>query len=437
MKNLKKITKVAMATVILASSFVSVTKVSAEDRESKAKGRVEFYQYNKKNTGETYPYDSEAESYGAECVVNINVKKPNKHGFYQDYKYSVKAKGVKKLGIGDDFCKAVQKHSNVNVGYNKYDGLMGRTNTGGVQLRHQGEKIAVKSFIRNKKIVNKYYKAGVIGNKTGEVNVMFTYVVKNQKSLPKGIIYGKNFKKKYVRTPSISKKNVVINNVHPVDGQDKITVKNIKKGTRLNFHSGEGVLYKSVKVNKKSYTLTLPKNKDITKALFTGTNKAKKSNNVIISRTEPNSHESYRMKYKIPTQKAQQHTKLNIYDLHSDYEYNIGSIVFEGDTVYVSQQSEVGKNSATYRVKYNGKTVFTFANNVSELVYDDEYFFNREYTKGTKEYDFFKTLVPLSTKEKKKYTLTVQVKGKKESYPMQYLYPKLGTPDYQSIEVFD
>lgn len=434
MKNFKKITKVAMATVILATSFVSVTQVSALDKESKAKGRVEFYQYNKNNTGESYPYRAEADTYGAECVVNIDVKKPNKHGFDQDYKYSVKAKGVKALGIGNDLCAEVQKNANVNVGYNKYDGLMGRTDTGSVQLRHQGEKITSTANIRNKKIINKYYKAGVLGSKSSMVSVMFTYVVHNTQSLPKRAVNYKKFTK-YVRTPSISKKNVVINNVHPVDGKDTITVKNIKKGTRLNFHSGHGGLYKSVKVNAKSYTLTLPQNSDVTKELFSGKNK--KSTNIIISRTEPNSHESYRMKYKIPSQKAQKHTKLPIYDLNSKYEYNNYGIAFENGVAYVSQQSQVGKNSATYRVKYNGKTVFTFSNTVADLVYDDEYFYNKEYLKGTKEYNFFYSLTNLSVAELKKYTLTAQVKGKQESYPMQYLYPKAGTLEYIPIEILD
>ncbi|MBQ0139602.1 MAG: hypothetical protein KBT36_09915, partial [Kurthia sp.] len=60
-----------------------------------------------------------------------------------------------------------------------------------------------------------------------------------------------------------------------------------------------------------------------------------------------------------------------------------------------------------------------------------------EYKKGTKEYNFFYSLTNLPVKELKKYTFTAQVKGKQESYPMQYLYPKAGTLDYHPIEVFE
>lgn len=437
MKNTSKFAKVALATGLMFSTYVGFSEtsvfkdntVSAKTRtESYVPSRTEYYGFKKGRDINKLLGSSEYKTMGAECVVTVDLKgNKGNSNFRNSYKNSAKLKGTSTTGTDTKLCSYIQKKEYITVGYDKaskivkmYDG-QSRTN-----IRQQGQKSIYSTSIYDKHLLSKYRKLGYIKNNENKISVLITVNVKNpQISKDKG--YKKM--KAYKRTPSISSKNVVINNINANDGQDSVTVKGLKKGTELNIYNTKGQLMKVVRPTNSTYTIKMDKDEDVSKYFETKFNE--KATQIILSRKEPNSVESYRMRYAIPKEKA---TVKTPYQEHSQIKESnsvVASVFLTNDTQFgmdsvIEFYSMTGKQPAKYRIKENGKTVYTFDVTSKDLSYDG---YKNDYQVSVKlptvEVPVVqKTLKPSSLTKAKNMTITAQVTGKQESNPVSFYLPK-------------
>lgn len=411
---------------VLTVSSISILSIDKVNAKSTTNGRTEYYNLGNKTSYAERATSDEYLALGAECMatVNIKVNKGNKD-FRSNMKNSVKLKGTKRTNTGNDICTYAQKNRGFTINYDKANGgvLWFDKQFFGF-VKHQGYKKIYTVYVNNKKLRDKYQKLGLMRKGDKEMKVIITVNVKNPKLMKKPEY---KITKNYVRTPSISGKNVIMNNVSYDDGSDTLTVKGLKKGTRLNIYNGSGQLYKSVKVNGSTYTVTVPRTKDLTTEFKSeDATSSKTTDKVIISRTEPNKFESYRLQYKIPKEKPAErtpsgnnsiirelgtaNTKIFVFDLLGDSE------------VSIQFQSLIGNKEGIYRIKYNGKEVYQFHASVSD--YDDlsdgDYLYFKEFSNDSNAVNVFKKLQPKSLADAKKYTITAQIEGKKESLPVPF-----------------
>lgn len=419
-----KFTKVLLATTLLAGTFLPFA--STVNAKSTTNGRTEYYDLGNKTSYAERATSDEYLALGAECMATVNIKgnKGNKD-FRSNMKNSVKLKGTKGTNTGNDICTYAQKNRGFTINYDKSGrGVVWFDKQFFGFVKHQGYKKIYTVRGLSKKLQNKYQKLGLLRRGDKEMNVIITVNVKNPKLIKKPRY---KITKNYVRTSSISSKNVVMNNVSYDDGSDTLTVKGLKKGTRLNIYNGSGQLYKSVKVNGSTYTVTVPRTKDLTTEFKSedATN-SKTTDKVIISRTEPNKHESYRLQYKIPKEKVSNKTPSG----HSSTIKELGTAgasitVFsmQGESqVTIQFPSLIGNKDGVYRIKYDGKEVYKF--NASSSDYDDmgngDYLYYKEFTNDTQVVNTFKNLQPKNLADAKKYTITAQIDGKEESLPVPF-----------------
>lgn len=437
MKNTSKFAKVALATGLMFSSYVGFSETSVfKDNTVSAKtrtqdyvpSRTEYYGFQKNKKMNTMMGISEHKSMGAECVVTVDLKgNKGKSNFRNSYKNSAKLKGTSTTGTDNKLCTYIQKKEYITVGYDKaskivkmYDG-QSRTN-----IEEQGQKSIYSTNISDKSLLAKYRKLGYIKPTEKELKVLVTVNVKNPQ-LSKDKRYKKM--KPYKRTPSISSKNVVINNINANDGQDSVTVKGLKKGTELNIYNTKGQLMKVVKPTSSSYKITMDKDEDVTEYFMPYTKE--KATQIILSRKEPNSVESYRIRYAIPKEKS---TVKTPYQEHSQIKESnsvVASVFLTNDTQFgmdsvIEFYSMTGKQPAKYRIKENGKTVYTFDVTSKDLSYDG---YKNDYQVSVKlptvEVPVVqKTLKPSSITKAKSMTITAQVTGKQESNPVSFYLPK-------------
>lgn len=430
-----KVTKLVLLSTIIAGSILPFA--STVNAKSFEHGRVEFYDYSErpvkdKLANEWNIYDYEFGAIGAECTATIDIKGNDGK---RDFIHPVKLKGTKGTNTDDALCEQIQAENSFSLGYkvknNKstiryYDG--GSYGFEEHYVNKQGYKIILSDYIEGKG-VSKYWKSGIadlVYSKGYGVHIsaIITFIIKNPKLMknPRYKITD-NFK----RTPTISNKNVVIRNNHFDDGEDTITVNNLKNGTRLNIFNHMGQLQKSVEVNGTSYTYKVPRKKDIKKYLLSPDFREDKKNAeyVIISRTEPNSHESYRVKYKIPNQKPPERTPSGSIDSDIQYWGKLGVSIWVTDVprynikdVSIQFNSMVGKQDTLYRIKYDGKEVYSFTVKANE--YDEDDYYYKDFTNDPQMVDIFTKLKPKSLEDAKKYTITAQIDGKKESLPLQF-----------------
>lgn len=437
MKNTSKFAKVALATGLMFSSYVGFSETSVfKDNTVSAKtrtqdyvpSRTEYYGFQKNKKMNTMMGISEHKTMGAECVVTVDLKgNKGKSNFRNSYKNSAKLKGTSTTGTDNKLCTYIQKKEYITVGYDKaskivkmYDG-QSRTN-----IEEQGQKSIYSTNISDNSLLAKYRKLGYIKPTEKELKVLVTVNVKNPQ-LSKDKRYKKM--KPYKRTPSISSKNVVINNINTNDGQDSVTVKGLKKGTELNIYNTKGQLMKVVKPTSSSYTIKMDKDEDVTEYFMPYTKE--KATQIILSRKEPNSVESYRIRYAIPKEKS---TVKTPYQEHSQIKESnsvVASVFLTNDTQFgmdsvIEFYSMTGKQPAKYRIKENGKTVYTFDVTSKDLSYDG---YKNDYQVSVKlptvEVPVVqKTLKPSSITKAKSMTITAQVTGKQESNPVSFYLPK-------------
>lgn len=430
--------KLIFAFVLTISSITLIYADKANAKKS-SNGRTEYYDYDYKANSSATEYEYLA--LGAECTVAINMKGNSGEGIADDYKdsrmsrHTAKLKGTKGSKTGDDVCSYAQKYSYFNINYHKYinEIVFYSTNKNKSYpmygaISHQGYKMIFDVPLKNSKMIKKYRKLGLMTNNSKNIKIIVTARIKNPKSLKK-YSHGKKYEYKitqnYVRTPSISSKNVVMNNVTYDDGSDTLTVKGLKKGTRLNVYNGFGQLYKSVKVNGTSYKITVPRNKDLTTEFKSSLSK-NKADKIILSRTEPNKFESYRLQYKIPKEKPAERTpsgnNSNIRELGTA---SASISVFDAlgqSQVSIQFQSLIGNKEGIYRIKYDGKEVYKF--HASSSDYSDldngDYLYFKEFSNDAQAVNIFKNLKPKNLEDAKKYTITAQIEGMKESLPVPF-----------------
>jgi|GEM_PF-4915890 len=419
-----KFTKVLLATTLLAGTFLPFA--STVNAKSTTNGRTEYYGKAIKSSNAKRATSDEYLALGAECTATVNIKgnKGNKN-IRSNMKNSVKLKGTKGTNTGNDLCTYAQKDIGFKINYDKSGrGVVWFDKQSFAFVKHQGYKKIYTVRGLSKKLQNKYQKLGLLRKGDDEMKVIITVNVKNPNLIKKPRY---KITKNYVRTSSISSKNVLINNVSYDDGSDTLTVKGLKKGTRLNIYNGSGQLYKSVKVNGSTYTVTVPRTKDLTTEFKSeDATSSKTTDKVIISRTEPNKHESYRLQYKIPKEKVSNKTPSG----HSSTIKELGTAgasitVFsmQGESqVTIQFPSLIGNKEGVYRIKYDGKEVYKF--NASSGDYDDmgngDYLYYKEFTNDTQAVNTFKNLQPKNLADAKKYTITAQIEGKKESLPVPF-----------------
>ena len=429
-----KFTKVLLATTLLAGTFFPFA--STVNAKSTTNGRTEYYDLGNKPSYAERATSDEYLALGAECMATVNIKgNKGKSNFRSSMKHSVKLKGTKGSNTGDDICTYAQKNRGFTINYDKANGgvLWFDKQFFGF-VKHQGYKKIYTVDVNNKKLRDKYQKLGLMRKGDKEMKVIITVNIKNPKLMKKPDY---KITKNYVRTSSISSKNVVMNNVSYDDGSDTLTVKGLKKGTRLNIYNGSGQLYKSVKVNGSTYTVTVPRTKDLTTEFKSeDATSSKTTDKVIISRTEPNKHESYRLQYKIPKEKVSNKTPSG----HSSTIKELGTAgasitVFsmQGESqVTIQFPSLIGNKEGVYRIKYDGKEVYKF--NASSGDYDDmgngDYLYYKEFTNDTQAVNTFKNLQPKNLADAKKYTITAQIDGKEESLPVPFYVKNSETNDY-------
>ena len=437
MKNTSKFAKVALATGLMFSSYVGFSETSVfKDNTVSAKtrtqdyvpSRTEYYGFQKGRDINVMMGTKEHKTLGAECVVTVDLKgNKGAMNFRNSYKNSAKLKGNSTTGTDDKLCTYVQKKRYITVNYEKaskivkmYDGQSR------INVREQGQKRIYSTNISDKSLLAKYRKLGYIKPTEKDIKVIVTVNVKNpQLSKDKGYKKMKAFK----RTPHISSKNVDINNINANDGQDSVTVKGLKKGTELNIYNSKGQLMKVVKPTSSSYTIKMNKDEDVTEYFMPYTKE--KATQIILSRKEPNSVESYRMRYAIPKEKA---TVKTPYQEHSQIKESnsvVASVFLTNDTQFgmdsvIEFYSMTGKQPAKYRIKENGKTVYTFDVTSKDLSYDG---YKNDYQVSVKlptvEVPVVqKTLKPSSLTKAKNMTITAQVTGKQESNPVSFYLPK-------------
>lgn len=433
-----KFTKVLLATTLLAGTFLPFA--STVNAKSTTNGRTEYYGKAIKSSNAKRATSDEYLALGAECTATVNIKgnKGNKN-IRSNMKNSVKLKGTKGTNTGNDICTYAQKDIGFKINYDKSGrGVVWFDKQSFAFVKHQGYKKIYTVRGLSKKLQNKYQKLGLLSKGDDEMKIIITVNVKNPNLIKKPRY---KIAKNYVRTSSISSKNVLINNVSYDDGSDTLTVKGLKKGTRLNIYHGSGELYKSVVVNSTSYKVTVPRNSDIQKEFYSafyksGEYKNKTTDKIIISRTEPNKHESYRLQYKIPEEKVSNKTPSG----HSSTIKELGTAgasitVFsmQGESqVTIQFPSLIGNKEGVYRIKYDGKEVYKF--NVSSSDYDDigngDYLYYKEFTNDTQAVNTFKNLQPKNLADAKKYTITAQIDGKEESLPVPFYVKNSETNDY-------
>lgn len=424
-----KFTKVLLATTLLAGTFLPFA--STVNAKSTTNGRTEYYGKAIKSSNAERATIDEYLLLGAECMATVNIKgnKGNKD-FRSNMKNSVKLKGTKGTNTGNDICTYAQKDIGFKINYDKSGrGVVWFDTQFFGFVKHQGYKKIYTIDVNNKKLRDKYQKLGLMRKGDKEMKVIITVNVKNPKLIKKPRY---KITKNYVRTSSISSKNVLMNNVSYDDGSDTLTVKGLKKGTRLNIYHGSGELYKSVVVNATSYKVTLPRGRDIKAEFFSAFYKSGEfgetgtTDKIILSRTEPNKHESYRLQYKIPKEKVSNKTPSG----HSSTIKELGTAgasitVFslQGESqVTIQFPSLIGNKEGVYRIKYDGKEVYKF--NASAIDYDDmgngDYLYYKEFTNDTQAVNTFKNLQPKNLADAKKYTITAQIDGKEESLPVPF-----------------
>ena len=434
---MKKIIKILTALTILCTTYTGISyipteqghEVSAKTRtESYVPSRTEYYGFQKNAKMNRLAGSSEYSTMGAECVVTVDLKgNKGAMNFRNSYKNSKKLKGVSATGTDNKLCAYVQKQRYITVNYEKaskivkmYDG-QSRTN-----IREQGQKSIYTAQIKDKSLLSKYRKLGYIKPNEDIIKVLITVNVKNpQLSQDKG--YKKM--KPYKRTPSISSKNVVINNINSNDGQDSVTVKGLKKGTELNIYNTKGQLMKVVKPKSSTYTIKMDKDEDVSK--YFESQFSEKATQIIFSRKEPNSVESYRIRYAIPKEKASVRTPYQEHSQIKDSASVRASIFLTNDTKYgmkstIEFYSMTGKYPAKYRIKKNGKTVHTIDVAKKDMKYD-QYKNDYQVSIEVPAADIpiiQQALKPTSLTVAKSMTITAQMEGMKESYPVSFYLPK-------------
>lgn len=436
-----KMTKVALATGMLFATYASFTDTSVfKEAEVQAKSdlyvpsRMEYYWNTKDKRSNESASSKEYDTTGAECVVTVDLKgNKGKSDFMNSYKKSKKFKGTSTTGTGTDVCTYVQKKRYITVGYSKANGMVEMYDgQNRISVLNQGQKRIYTTSISDKKLLAKYRKLGYIEPNSNYLNTIMTINVKNPK-LAKNKTYKKM--KDYKRTPSISPKNVVINNINSNDGVDSFTVKGLKKGTKLSIYDTKGQLMRVVSPSSSTYTVKMKQDEDITK--YFESRFGRKGTQFILSRTEPNGVESYRIRYAIPKEKASQSTPYQEHSQIKEGSSVLATIFLTNDTKYgmeseMSFYSMTGNKPAKYRIKENGKTVYELDVTKSQLVsegYKNDYMVQIP-VKVTQVPEIQKTLKPSSLSKAKAMTITAQVEGMKESKPVAFYLPK----GYESLD---
>lgn len=434
---MKKIIKILTALTILCTTYTGISyipteqghEVSAKTRtENYVPSRTEYYGFQKGRTINELMSTREYGTVGAECIVTVDLKgNKGTSNFRNSYKNSAKLKGTSTTGTDDKLCTYIQKKEYITVGYDKaskivkmYDGQSR------INIREQGQKRIYSTSIFDKNLLTKYRKLGYIKPNEKYLNVLITVNVKNpQLSQDKGYKKMKAFK----RTPIIPSKNVVINNINANDGQDSVTVKGLKKGTELNIYNTKGQLMEVVKPKSSTYTIKMDKDEDISK--YFETYAYEKATQIIFSRKEPNSVESYRIRYAIPKEKASVRTPYQEHSQIKDSGSVRASIFLTNDTKYgmkstIEFYSMTGKYPAKYRIKKNGKTVHTIDVAKKDMKYD-QYKNDYQVSIEVPAADIpiiQQALKPTSLTVAKSMTITAQMEGMKESYPVSFYLPK-------------
>lgn len=434
---MKKIIKTLAALTILCTTYTGISyipteqghEVSAKTRtEDYVPSRTEYYGFQKGRTINEMMGAKEHKTMGAECVVTVDLKgNKGASNFRNSYKNSAKLKGTSTTGTDDKLCTYIQKQEYITVGYDKaskivkmYDGQ------NRINIRKQGQKSIYNTSIRDRSLLDKYRKLGYISSHETYMDVLVTVNVKNpQLSQDKGYKKMKAFK----RTPHIPKENVVINNINANDGQDSVTVKGLKKGTELNIYNTKGQLMEVVKPKSSTYTIKMDKDEDVSK--YFESKYSEKATQIIFSRKEPNSIESYRIRYAIPKEKASVRTPYQEHSQIKDSGSVRASIFLTNDTKYgmkstIEFYSMTGKYPAKYRIKKNGKTVHTIDVAKKDMKYDqykNDYQVSIEVPAANIPI-IQQALKPTSFTVAKSMTITAQMEGMKESYPVSFYLPK-------------
>lgn len=434
---MKKIIKILTALTILCTTYTGISyipteqgyEVSAKTRtESYVPSRTEYYGFQKGRDINEIMGGEEYKVMGAECVVTVDLKgNKGTSNFRNSYKNSAKLKGATATGTDNKLCAYIQKKEYITVGYDKavktvnmYDGQSR------IIVKQQGQKRIFNSSINDKSLLNKYRKLGYIKPTEKGIKVLVTVNVKNPK-LSKDKNYQKM--KDYKRTSAIPSKNVVINNINANDGQDSVTVKELKKGTELNIYNTKGQLMKVVKPKSSTYTIKMDKDEDVSK--YFESQFSEKATQIIFSRKEPNSVESYRIRYAIPKEKASVRTPYQEHSQIKDSGSVRASIFLTNDTKYgmkstIEFYSMTGKYPAKYRIKKNGKTVHTIDVAKKDMKYD-QYKNDYQVSIEVPAADIpiiQQALKPTSLTVAKSMTITAQMEGMKESYPVSFYLPK-------------
>lgn len=420
---------------MLFATYASFTDTSVfKEAEVQAKtndyvpSRMEYYWNTKDKRSNEYASKQEHDVTGAECVVTVDLKgNKGKSDFRNSYKKSKKFKGTSTTGTGTDVCTYVQKKRYITVGFSKandmvemYDGQRR------ISVYTQGQKRIYTTSIADKKLLSKYRKLGYIKSNSNYLKTIMTINVKNP-HIAKNKTYKKM--KDYKRTPSISPKNVVINNINSNDGVDSLTVKGLKKGTKLSIYNTRGQLMKVVSPTSSTYTVKMKQDEDITK--YFESKYSEKATQIILSRTEPNGVESYRIRYAIPKEKANVRTPSLTHSEIQGSKSVLASVIISKDKSYgfesgVSFYSMTGKQDTKYRIKSNGKTVYEFNITKKEIEsdgYKNDYTVYKRFDDSALQ-DIRKAIKPTSLAHAKSFTITAQIAGKPESLPVSFYLPQ-------------
>lgn len=432
---MKKGIQYLIAFTMLFATYASFTDTSVfKEAEVQAKtsdyvpSRTEYYWNTKDKRSNEYASKQEYDVTGAECVVTVDLKgNKGKDNFRNSYKNSKKFKGTSTTGTGTDVCTYIQKKEYITIGYSKavgnvrmYDGQRR------IEILTQGQKRIYSTDITDKKLLAKYRKLGYIKSNSNRLKTIMTVNVKNPK-LAKDKAYKKM--KDYKRTPSISPKNVVINNINSNDGVDSLTVKGLKKGTKLSIYDTKGKLMRVVSPSSSTYKVKMKQNEDITK--YFESRYGEKATQVILSRTEPNGVESYRIRYAIPKEKASQSTPYQEHSQIKEGKSVLATIFLTNDKKYgmeseISFYSMTGNQPAKYRIKQGNQVVYEIDVTKKDLQSEK---YKNDYVVVRKVLDdefigIQKVLKPISLAYAKSLTITAQVAGKKESFPISFYFPK-------------
>lgn len=432
---MKKGIQYLIAFMMLFATYASFTDTSVfKEAEVQAKtddyvpSRMEYYWNTKDKRSSMSASRKEHDVTGAECVVTVDIKgNKGKSDFRNSYKKSKKFKGTSTTGTGTDVCTYVQKKQYITVGFSKandmvemYDGQ------NRISVLNQGQKRIYTTSIYDKKLLAKYRKLGYIKPNSNYLKTIMTINVKNPK-----IAKNKTYKKMkdYKRTPSISPKNVVINNINSNDGVDSFTVKGLKKGTKLSIYNTRGQLMRVVSPSSSTYTVKMKQDEDITK--YFESQYGEKAFQFILSRTEPNGVESYRIRYAIPKEKANVRTPYQEHSQIKEGKSVLATIFLTNDKKYgmesgISFYSMTGNQPAKYRIKQGNQVVYEIEVTKKDLQsekYKNDYVVVRKVLDN----EFIgiqKVLKPISLAYAKSLTITAQVAGKKESFPISFYFPK-------------